>query len=496
MVDSATIKHLEDRIFQGGFVLAGLAIALSCVNQFCRQMFDHALTPDWGWLYKTGLYILENRRLPSTDLFTWTHPEQPWVLYQWLFEALAAAGYRVAGQTTSVVLFTLLALGLYAVAPAAFLRRRGVPTILTLAIAGLVLLPVSTNLGLRPMIVTSALLLLQFVLVDRWRVYRLDTRRLTVYVMLMYGLWANMHMGVTLGLVSFGLFAVGEIIEGRTRRAGIMIGMGVAGFAASLVNPYGVEIYTYLFHLSLETKMNAHISELRPPDMRGMGFIVAGGLAIVFLLDIYRQRERYRAGDILHLIVFSVLTAFSLRFVVWAGLFYVLVVPAGLWQRINVGPDNIGNLRAGLRASRHADTTLLGSFCGACILLAAFVTPLSQSAKVHGCPPLRSAIKYLDAHYPPTTRWFSADVVGSCTRLYTPERKTFGDTRFDMLGESFVVEWVNTFNGREGWRNFLSKWNIDVLLLPKDRELASKLKGNTDYTIVFQDGHTYIFERR
>ncbi len=183
---------------------------------FAQHMQIGAITADWGWLYRAGQAIRADG-LPRHDLFSWTFPDRPWVLYQWLFEVVAAPLYTTLGLSGSVFGVGLLGLTAYAFVPAAALRRDGVHPVWPLLIGALILLPVSTNLGLRPMLASNFALLAQYLVIQRLRRGQASTRSTALCMAAIYALWSNMHLGFTLGLFSISLFAAGDLWT-RARR--------------------------------------------------------------------------------------------------------------------------------------------------------------------------------------------------------------------------------------------------------------------------------------
>src|SRR5438128_595429 len=45
---------------------------------------------DTGWHIRTGEWILANRQVPSTDMFSFSRPGAPWFAWEWLWDVLAA----------------------------------------------------------------------------------------------------------------------------------------------------------------------------------------------------------------------------------------------------------------------------------------------------------------------------------------------------------------------------------------------------------------------
>src|SRR3989304_8193280 len=54
---------------------------------------------DAGFHIKVGDYILDNRAVPTHDIFSFTTPPLPWTPPQWLAEVIFAILHRVYGLT-------------------------------------------------------------------------------------------------------------------------------------------------------------------------------------------------------------------------------------------------------------------------------------------------------------------------------------------------------------------------------------------------------------
>lgn len=485
-------QALPLRATTAGMTLLCLAISGVSVYLFAAHMWLGAITADWPWLWRTGQWIIGHGGLPATDLYSWTMPQHGWLLYQWLFEVLSAAVYDALGATDSVTALCIASVTLYVLIPSVFNARRGVPLRLGLALASLTLIPVSINLGLRPMLATSLALLLQFLIIDRLRRGTLGLLPAASALALLYALWANMHLGLTLGLASLLLFAAGDVLDRfrggletlSLRHYGALL---TASALASLANPYGWHIYSYIIELSLKREMNAHIHELMPPDP-GNPYVLAGiALLALFLVQWLRRPRRIGLGEALHVLAFCLAAACSLRFIVWAGLYYALVAPA-LWRRTCTEPDSH---TAGLR--RHATITI--PYC--LIAIIALLLPLRNGpVQQAGCQPLAAGIRYLDQHYPAGTHWFSSETIGSCTRLYAPNRRVFIDTRFDMYPEQFVLAWYRAYQHRVAWQALFKRWHIKVILLANGAPLLPTLAHDPAYHQLWHDRHSHLFERR
>lgn len=473
-------------------------------------MLWNAYTPDLPWILRSGQYILEQFQLPTHDIFSWTYPEKPWVLYQWLFEAITFAGYRILGEQGLLKTFIVLVLGLYLLLPLALGSRSRIPLLFSLLIPSMALFTAAINISLRPMIITSIFLAVQFLLLQEFRRGKFPFRWLLLSVAGTYTLWANLHTGVVLGLISLGLMAIGDGLERkrwysfspvRTEMEGkpaplkgyaILLGIG---FLFSLLNPYGVLLYQYLAELSAQTYLNDAIVELQSPDFHRLNYWYFAALLAVFMGLMARANRIFGAGEILHLLAFTIATLFAQRFVVWACLFYALILPKALyhgwidWQNpprfLQEAVKNFETYRFLLIAV--LSVALIGFFAYSGKLMA---------VRYGGC---HSLLKGIDAYQGlrlASDRVFMEPEIGSCMLIRHPDVKVFVDTRFDFYGTDFTKQGKDILDLSAGWNALLDEWRIDTVIITKRWPLAHLLKLKPDYKLLYQDHRVVIFRRR
>lgn len=481
-----------------GAVFAGASCS-AALWLFCAQMGRGAMTADWPWLYRAG-ELIRAHGLPRQDLFSWTFPHRHWVLYQWLFEVVVAPVYHTFGPTGCAVLVSVTGMATYVLLPALFGYRRGVHPGLSVTVGSLVLLPVSANLGLRPMLASTLALWIQYVLLDGLRGGRVGWRTAWAGVALLYALWANLHLGFVLGLLSLGLFAIGDTWtrrrarDARTASVRQYMVLLVSAILATGVNPYGWTLYPYLAHLSFETRMNTHIHELMPPNLHNP-YLAAGGILLLAAAAAGLRRPlALRGAEWLHLAVFTLLAATAMRFVVWAGLYYAICVPP-LLQQNAVSSAAATDTSAGTTTRRGGRCWLAGFAALGLTILAIYTAQRSRPPDVANCHALRGALTYLDQHEPPGAHWFGSERAGSCARLDTPGRRVFIDTRFDMFPEAFVLAWFRAYQYRTHWRRLFRRWRIRAIVLARGAPLMAALRADPDYRLRFADTHAVVFTR-
>jgi hypothetical protein len=471
------------------------------------EMWHAALTPDFPWLLRTGQFILDNGRLPAGDLFSWTAADKPAVFYQWLFMALVAALERAVGVHGLFILHVGLAAAIYLLGPLYAAVPRRVPPTITITVGAFVLAIATVNFSLRPMVASSAMLLAQYALVQALRRDRLSLRWALGLVTAIYVCWANLHNGFVLGVGSLALFAIGDLVErvgfyrfepgdrdaeGRPLAIRRYLALAAAAICASMVNPYGIGLYTHLIEFSSQPYLNAVIQELRSPDFHIVQFrwflLLMAALAALMM----RARRAFAAADLLHLAAFTLATLACARFVVWAVLFYGLILPRALHQVSAAWLAMRADLRAMLcdtaaAVRRAAGLAAGGAVAGLAAWLAVSPVPLGDP-----CAAIAPALAAYDTRVPAGERTFLSPEAGSCAIARAPSFKVFIDTRFDFYGQAVTADDVDTLRLLPHWKDTLRRWQVDRLIVEKHWPLAQALAVDPDFQILYEDAAAVI----
>lgn len=209
--------------------------------------------PDlWGHVLFGG-DLIRTGRVVRTDPYSYLSGVKPWINHEWLAEALFYLAYRAAGATGLVLL--KMAVGLTAMGLVlAHLLRRGLSTLHAVLLLLLVftLVTLGTN-TIRPQIFTFlclVLLLLALDAADRGR-----TRWLWS-VPAVIAAWVNLHGGFLAGIALLWVWGGAHAVLSawRRHRGGrpegprlAVVGLTVVGgVLATLVNPFGLRLWTFL----------------------------------------------------------------------------------------------------------------------------------------------------------------------------------------------------------------------------------------------------------
>jgi hypothetical protein len=111
--------------------------------------------------------------------------------------------------------------------------------------------------------------------------YREKGSRIGLFFMpLLFCIWANMHAGFVVGLAILGL-SLGIFVIRESKDRGLLCTIGLLTLASTVINPYGIEYWTYVIEAIALPR--GHIEEWAPPPLHSSRtFLLAISAAILF----------------------------------------------------------------------------------------------------------------------------------------------------------------------------------------------------------------------
>jgi hypothetical protein len=218
-----------------------LRVALWCV--LLAAVTRTTTDPDlWGNV-RFGLDILRDGSVPHVDPYSFT-ADRTWVNHEWLAEVVIGNAFRAAGAGGLVVL-KVGAVGTMLLLLAWALRREGAsaPMLLDAAAAAAIILTFDQIRYVRPQLlslVAFAALLSTLTAAQR------GSPRVLLGLPPLFAVWANLHGGWLVGGGIFALWTLVTAVVGPRRHALWCAAAGIAALAATLLTPYGPELWTFL----------------------------------------------------------------------------------------------------------------------------------------------------------------------------------------------------------------------------------------------------------
>lgn len=313
---------------------------------------------DLAYQLRAGAEILGGNGIPDHDTWTFTVAGTPWLDQQWGAQVLLTAVFGVLSWTGLALLraflvgvtFWLLLTAIRSAWSIASVRAGGsaiassarTATLLTIGF----FIVAAPALALRPQLFAIVL----FAATVRILVERSAHPRRLWLIPLMAVAWANLHGSFPLVVVLVALAWIDEVAllrvpppPGHPRPAlrrrllgstGLAIIAGISALA-TLVNPFGLDVWGYVFNLARDPAITSQISEWRPPTpLDPAGFVFYLSLALVLGLVFFRFRTdegRTSArffGPLVSVAVFAVLGIVTGRGLAW----WAIAAPVALVQ--------------------------------------------------------------------------------------------------------------------------------------------------------------------
>lgn len=300
--------------------------SIACVSSYIfkpGRMFDS----DTLWHIKSGEWILSNRTFPTVDTFSWSVPGSPWIAHEWLFELVIGLVAKIHLAGVAVFSALIILVGLYFHWRLINLIVDNKATSTFFYFLTLVLL--SPGWSARPQLVGYTLFIIAL-----YVIYRGKERPAMLWLLPpLILLWANCHASVILGLAIIGLeavlsyapeFEIGNIkhIPGNRKN---LIYVFLSCITASLLNPYGFNLWLFSFKLSFDPTYK-NIQEWQPPGSIIEASLIFTILTIAVLFLASRKNKADLSFYILSLItLFGTMTS-SRHFIYFVIVWVILLV--------------------------------------------------------------------------------------------------------------------------------------------------------------------------
>lgn len=492
-----------------------LLIALMVMRGARHTLLDD---PGMGWHLRNIDAMLASGGWLTEDPFTdpGSGPPAKWYANQWLGELPYYLGWKWAGlegiAAVNAVVIAMLAGILYRI-----LLADGLPWPMALLWTALGAMGTSCSWNARPNTFTLVGILVTAracVLLHEGTL----SRRAGLGLMFLFVLWANAHGGFVAGLAT--ILATGCIEGGRALAAldpqerieawkrtldtGLL---GAGAFLATLVNPYGVDLYRWVFQLLGDPFFMGLHQEWRSPDFHSPGAMRYELLLLLFpiVLGLTQRRPHLVELGLAVMWLHFALTGFR-----YVALWVVVVVPmlarsslcipylyhlAARWQ-LSAGQGSLFHT-----PSRKVSWTWSLSIA---LVLLGGVKVIHGRFAVHKQEILASealdrliahASKWQEQHGRRPVFFHSYNWGGYLTWHGWPELLNGIDDRNEVQGETKIKRHLDTVKAGPGWQEHLA--GVDLVCIETDTPLARVLgQDRTHWRQIDRDEYAVTFERR
>ena len=476
---------------------------------------------DYWWHLAMGRLIATTGSIPSTNLFLYTLPPAlPFFDQPWLGQLLMWCAYDLFGHAGNFLLRSVLVFLSFAVVLAATMRRCedarviGGCMFLALMLASPVLMVRTQMFAFLPfvLVVWSALGVAEGRLGRRW----------LLLIPAATALWANLHGSFVMGPAVVGAVAVG--LHGE-RWLGVMgegqhggargidwawAGVVVATILAPLLSPHGMDVYRYVWGLTVASSVTTTVTEWLPPrPWKASGALLLLSLCFsVVILSLRRRAVRLHEAILFAGTLYLSVSAMRGLFW-WAAVLPVIVAPHAAALLVTRDEEQTTQAAAALHAA------LLGALLAASLLLQPGVgrgalggvfDPDSTRMQGEG--------QYVLAAENPIElarkigadrrgRVFHDQAVGGLlevelTSARRPAQVAFVDQRMEWIPDEVWERYFAVSEANDGWAEVLDSFGVDTLLLSPQSQgpLLDAALANDRWEVVAKTSAHMLLYRR
>ena len=479
------------------------------------------LTPipphDFWWHMATGRAIVAQGAIPTVDSFSYTRAGMPFYNQGWLAQLLMYGLNQLGGIALILMVQALVIALAYGLLLRLCVLRTG-QLRLSVGLLLLTTLPLSfDNWNVRPQSYAFPLFVAFLTILTEYRLGRRN--RLWLLPPLMV-LWVNIHGTFVLGLGLIALTFLGEAAKalGRTTNnrqrtdqerpdsqssvlspqpsvLGSLLLWGAATGLATLINPRGLGVLSYVRNLLGSNAVTALVTEWAPPTIRDASgmifflFVIGCGVVLIY------ARRRPDLTDLLLFGAFLWLALGAVRNVVWFGFVATPLVAA---QAATLLPAPVPGRRAA--GSPMLNAILIGMLGLLLLIGLPWVKPALLPPSVGALLMDDTPVAAVDAMREQPTRplhLFHAMSYGSYLIWAAPEQKVFIDPRIELYPYDQWRDYIN-LGQANNVAELLHKYDIDGLLLSKSEQgpLLKAVRADPAWVVRYEDEHTAYLTRR
>lgn len=473
--------------------LLGIALFVMSVRE--------TLDPDMWWHLRTGEAIWQMQAIPQFDLFSYTVPQNVWVVQQWLTDLGMWLVYELAGLAGLSLLFAFIVAVAFMLVYARCAGRPYLAAFVTL----IAYLTAALPLGVRPQMINILFLALFVYLVEGVRQEGWRSRVLWL-LPLITAVWANMHSGYLTGIALLVAYVIGEAAQrhlaqpdettlswSHIRRLAIVT---VLSLLAALLNPRGLQLLLFPLGTLGSSAIQSNIVEWYSPDFHLVYFWFFGGMMALGVVSLVFSQRTVTWTDLLlfggpaagglisarHIPLFAVAAAPIIARHLLSGLSQTRLYPLASGTAPQTAPSRLLQLLNGI-------VLLLMLLAGLVWLqtrLASNEVALERTFPVAAVDFIGEA-GLVDGRIYNTYEWGGY--------LIWRRIPVFIDGRTELYGNDFFLYYLQTIRVRENWQQPLDEMEVDLVLLRRSSALATVLQTSAAWQEVYSDDLACVFVR-
>ena len=458
------------------------------------------LDPDFWWHIRIGRWMVDNGRLPSTDIFTYTAATHVWTDHEYLTEILMWQIYSNAGAIGIGIFFGVITYAGFYLMYRQVRRQPFVIVGLGIALAAVAGAPIW---GPRAQMITFALTCLELYWLQG---YLSGRSRAVQFFPLVMALWANLHGGWVIGFAWLGVALVAELIgwvwepANLAHRAHVrfLAIVTAASAVAVLATPHGFSLYLYPFQTVTSGAQERLIVEWFSPDFHQI--FLRPFEAMVLLLIVGFALRRPSLYDLLLSMAALALALQSVRNI---ALFVAATTPVLIncyseyWKEVSAARGWKLALPSRPLFAVITAVVLIVVALATVVHVAGETSPTRQQSLTATTYPVGAA-DWLASHPEVGKKMYNQYGWGGylAYRFYPePNRRVFIFGEAALMGDSLLNDYQDIQTLRSDWQTLLDRYGVDYIVYNRGEALANVLATEPGWKLVYQDDLAVIYVR-
>ena len=472
-----------------------LAITLTFISLY-------VIPNDYWWHIKAGEYIVTNKAIPFTDVFSWIGVKEGfyWHSHEWLAEIVLFFNFKLLGEFSgyifAVSLVLVLATLLY------FFNREGYIQNKLLAIIWVFIgansfIYVSSP---RPHLISFIFLTITIYLLYEYR--ENEKSKKIWFIPLISFLWVNFHGGssnlpyvLTFIFIFTGLFdfEIGKISFKRLSNKQIKtyLIIAICSVLVLVINPHGFDMITYPYSNMGDNFMLLNIAEWRSPDLKLKTDLIHYIIMAIPIMLFTTTKRKIDFIDLTLCFAFIYLTSKSIRFSILlyiVSTFFIFKYMEHL--KFEFKTNKLIKLTNKIKVFSYK---LVLAFSFAIIIIIPLTVITSDvTEKLFKAPISDEIIEYIKEAKP--ERLYNSYNAGGY--LIYNDIPVFVDGRADMYSEGGTLkDAMNLDEMLVNVEEVINKYDFDMFLLDKDTQLVQYFEKINEFREVLKDDDYILFEK-
>lgn len=481
-------KHLKIDFFK----LFLIAVILLSLYITIEPVWDN----DLWWHVQTGKYVIENKTVPKTDVFSFYGIENnfKWIAHEWLSDVVLYVFYSI-GWYQGLIIYPVLLLFLTLIVLYATIKDKIKDNyllgFLCLFSTGLILALFSST---RPHMFSFFLFALTMYIL---KLFKEDENNKLIWLLPMLSiLWVNLHGGssallfvmiffmIIFNSLNFKIGRLESIKLPNKKLKALFIVLGVSVVTA-LINPYGYKMLLYPFENMADNLMLSSIVEWHSPNFHtpeGLVVFIILSIPIVITLVSNKKLSLY---ELALMGAFALLSLKSIRQITY---FAVATLPISLYH---MPKFNFAKARE-TKINYYANLTVVCFI----VLLFAFnlFSTFKEPVNIEQYP--HEAISAIEEYKPKRMlnhyNWGGFLIYN----LYEKDIHHFIDGRADIFSPTIMEDYSKIHLMSENWEDSFEKFDFDSVLFPTNSLLIKYLINTGEWEVEYQDGFSTFLVKK